>query len=240
MKNYLCAIYDIQVNIPELYSKEKRFIEPIGVLLNTIKTQSSIISRQLSQYFSSLEKTPYLTHPIADINNHNMDSYFFIPTILSRPLTKESDTYILTFKSETEYFVESILLGRVGEGSKNSDFTSSEGVFKIDSTSWVGEFLGGDKFFFAYEVCEDVLRLLTSYSVACSLLRGRYAQESINAMTGMQMDYCTIAKQILKNIIDGEIVLECQGNTEGQPPNSNEYWLGYDIDEKGLNLSINE
>ena len=50
MRIYLCTLYDLEIKIPELWSKDNdRFNHPIGLLLDSIKTESEKISQELFQ-----------------------------------------------------------------------------------------------------------------------------------------------------------------------------------------------
>lgn len=239
MRTYICTLYDIEVNIPELYSKDNdSFTEPIGLIMDKVKEQSSIVRQKLKSYFSSLELiAEYLTYPIARKGNSSRNSYLKTPTLLTAVIvdTKEADTYIITFTSDIAFSITNILGDAVGTGTTTAEFTSTDGVFKIETAKWIGEFHLNDKFIFAFETHEDILRLLTSYLVAETMLKNRYVSEQANTIAGLQSSYGEEAEKIFKQILEtGELVLECAASDEGMPLKSQEKWHGYNVDNLGL------
>lgn len=233
----LCTLYDIEINIPELYSKENdQYMEPMGLILDTIQKQSTIIRQRLKKFLGTdLSVDGYMTFPVAGNKNSNKFSHLKKPTLtLTDFTTKESDTYILKFTDTTNFTVTTLVGASLGNGSTSALYTASDGVFTIPTANWVGTFLADDRFVFAYETHEDILRLLASYAVACSMLQARYVAEAANTVTALQFNYCQKTKEMFKAIEDGELELQCQGSDEGIPPSSSEKWLGYNIDNYGV------
>lgn len=235
---YLCTIYDIEANIPELYSKDNdEFTEPLGMILNQIQVQSAVVKGRLSKYISSFTRnvTPKITFPIARKGNTNKNSYLKNPTLLiTDSTTNEADTYIVTFTDSTSFGVTNFFGLTVGSGNTNADFTSTGGLFQIKATDWVGIFDIGDKFYFAYETHEDILRLICSYLVAGAILTGRYVSEASNTMTFLTINYTRMAEKLLTAIEAGDLTLDCFDSNEGGTLESKEYWQGYNIDTYGL------
>jgi hypothetical protein len=245
---YLCTIYDIEANIPELYSKDNdEFTEPLGLILNQIQIQSAIVKARLNKYALSLTHgvSPKLTYPISRKGNTNKNAYLKTPTLLiTDSTTNEADTYIVTFTDSTSFGVTNFFGLTVGSGNINTDFTSNNGLFEIKLTDWVGTFgltlssdgvtYNGDKFYFAYETHEDILRLICSYLVAGAILTGRYVSEASNNMSFLNNNYSRLAENMLKDIEAGDLTLSCFDINEGGTLESNEYWHGYNVDAYGL------
>jgi hypothetical protein len=237
MGRTISSVYDIMTRIPELYSRDNdEFGEPLGAILDTIRIKSNITYGRLKKYFGAdLTIAPYLTYPVKKPNSNTKDSFLNIPTLLITDSTnREPETYSVIFSDSTAFQVNTVLMAPLGSGNVSTDFTSSDGIFKIESTKWRGTFAAGDRIFFSLQTHEDILRLLVSYMVACQLLKGRYVSESANAITGLQMDYCEEVEKMWENIENGNLELEVQKVGQGQPPTSNEKWLGYNVDVYGL------
>jgi hypothetical protein len=239
----MCTLYDIEAKIPQLYSKDNdEFTEPIGNIIDEIFLQSSIVRQRLGQYITSFTNTidPYLTYPIARKGNSSNNSILKKPTLLITDSTSiEADTVVVTFTDSTSFDCVSFVGDDKGSGDINTDFTSSDGLFQIKTTDWHGTFIAGDKFTFAYETHENILRILTAYLVASKLLIGRYVSEAANQMNGMQNSYEYLANKIFSQIESGSVKLECYTGTDGQPQSSTEAWQGYNIDALGFNYNYN-
>jgi len=236
-RKLICTIYDIEANIPELYSKDNdEYGESIGLILDKIQSASSEILQNLVQFFGiNIEVPQYLTYPIGRKGNSSKNSYLKIPTLLIDSTDKEPDTYIITFSSPTAFIATNFYGDNVGNGDSTSDFTSSDGLFKIQASDWIGNNIVGDKYIFAYQVYEEVLRQLVSYKVADSILAGRYVSEAANVMTGLQRTYKDRADALLEKIlVTGEIQLRGQREGYGQPPSSFSKHSGYNVDRLGI------
>jgi len=234
----LCTIYDIEINIPELYSRENdEFMEPIGLIQDRIQTFSAVVRQTLVQYFGAdVEVDNYLTYPVARRKNFDRNSFLKTPLLTTDSTSKESDTYIVQFTDASTYEITNFLGVSAGSGSIGIDSTSADSVFVIRASDWAGgSYSAGDKFYFAFEAYEEILRLWVSYLVADSLLQGRYVSEAANTMIPFGETYSGKAKAIQdKILVTGEIVLEGAPAGTGQPPSSFESWLGYNIDEYGI------
>jgi hypothetical protein len=235
----LCAVYDIEAKIPQLYSKENNeFSEPLGRILESIDTQSEVVLQRLEPFFGSLiTVTPYLTNPVARLNNGDRKSHLKKPTLLITDSTdKEAESIVVKFTDETGFDVSTVVGTSLGSGTVNTDFTSSDGYYKISTTDWSGIHYANDEFEFAYENYEATLRILTAYLVGDELLSGRYVSEAVNTLESLEQNYATKASGLFDNIItNGLITLKGARSGYGGPPISQQNWQGYDIDPYGFN-----
>jgi len=235
----MCTIYDIEINVPELYSRENdKYSEPLGLMLENIQIFSAEVARTLQPYFGlDLDISPYITNPIARRGNADNDCMLRKPTITdstSLLATITPDTYTILFTDGTNYQLSCLKSGTVTSGKIDSDTTSADGFLVIKTTDWSGSFSSGDKFTFAIECYEEVLRLITAYKTAQALLSARYVSEQANTMQPVRQTYGGKADTLLQRIyITGDIKLECADSDEGGPPDSRESWHGYNIDEYG-------
>jgi hypothetical protein len=239
-RSAVCTVYDIEANIPELYSKDNdEFTEPIGLILDKIASLSEEVLQQLSTYFGSdLEVSPYLTTPVARRGNSDRNSFLRTPELTTNSTilaSYDADTFIIEFSDSTNFTVTGIMSSDVSSGTTLSDSTHSSGLFIIKSTDWKGTFEDGDKFYVGLEFYEAVLRTLVSYKVADALLQGRYVSEAANTMQNLQQTYGSRADTLLRKIlIYGEIELKGKKSGYGLPNQSQESWHGYNIDNLGL------
>ena len=234
---YFCTLYDIENRVPELYSRENhKFTEPIGRILEEILTQSNIFYLSLKQFCGTeLNVAPYFTIPICRNTNQDSDASLASPTIITDTTAVESDTFMITIIDSTTFSILSVVTGKKQTASKNSDFTDASGLYKIDSTNWSGSFAIDDKIIFAYENYEPLIREIVSYMVGESLLRGRWASESAGSVSPLVTGYSDKIKEKMDGIlVTGVLRLTGMRRTYGQPPSSDESWLGYDIDTRGL------
>lgn len=234
----ICTLYDIEINIPELYSKDNdEFTEPVGLILNQIEIQSFIIKQRLEKFVTSITNNavPKLTYPIARKGNSNKNAHLKTPTLLiTDSTTFEADTIIITFLDTDAFEVTNFMNESIGSGDIGHDFTCVGGLFKILITDWLGTFATGDKFYFAYETHEDLLRIICSYATAGELLAGRYVSEAADNLTLLKNIYSRKAENLLDKIELGDLKLQCYTEYEGSSPNSQEAWHGYNIDSLGL------